>query len=254
MPGVLILQHTDWCHWGLMSATSACTTHRQCRELILQLFCGYLQLWLIPSPHCFFRHSPMLCEGRELSPEIPVSLRDGDFGFLSQTPLKLGSRGKKYWPLRSKFCPNSAVFAETIWICHISPLLRVPKTLSGSTYHRRWLMLSCFVWRGNACSSNMSKSRTKDHTHETTRHTARQEFSAKKYHVQLRIGRKKARSKTSFPKTACNLKLGQKLKLKETVCEKKNLTNNCNFPLKWWNFLSLQVRKGQVLKKCFTIL
>lgn len=43
--------------------------------------------------------------------------------------------------LRSKFCPNSAVFAWTLLFWHISPLLRVPKSLSGSTYHRRWLML-----------------------------------------------------------------------------------------------------------------
>lgn len=77
MPRVLILQHTEWCHWGLMNATSACTTHRHCWELILQLFCGYLQLWFIPSPHCFLLQSPVLCEARELIPETPVSLTWG---------------------------------------------------------------------------------------------------------------------------------------------------------------------------------
>lgn len=44
----------------------------------------------------------------------------GGFGFLSQTPMKLGSREKKSWHVKSKFCPNSAVFAETILIWHIS--------------------------------------------------------------------------------------------------------------------------------------
>lgn len=55
--------------------------------------------------------------------------------------FKVGTERKKSWHSRSKFCPNSAVFAQTILFWHISPLLRVPKSMSRSTYHRRWLML-----------------------------------------------------------------------------------------------------------------
>lgn len=71
----------------------------------------------------------------------------------------------------------------------------------------------------------------------------------KNYPIQMKDGRKKAKCKPSFSKITCNLKLCQKLKLNGTACEKKiHLTNNCNFPLTWWNFLSLQLRKD-LLKK-----
>lgn len=53
-----------------------------------------------------------------------------------------GFKRRNSWHLRSKFCPNSTVFAEIIFIWHFCPSLRVPKSLSGSTYHRRWLMLA----------------------------------------------------------------------------------------------------------------
>lgn len=125
---------------------------------------------------------------------------------------------KKCWHLKSKFCPNSAVFAETILIWHISSSLRVPKSLSRSTYHRRWLMLCLLCLKSEFLLIQYEQ--ILDHTHETTRHTARQKFTAKKYHVQMRDGRKKAKSKISFPKITCNLKLSQKLKLNETACEK----------------------------------
>lgn len=209
MPRVLILQHTEWCHWGLMNATSACTTHRHCWELILQLFCGYLQLWLIPSPHCFLLQAPMPCEARELLPEVPVSLRDGGFALASSCEAGFKRKKKKSWHLKSQFYLNSAVFAETILIWYISPLLRVPKSLSGSTYHRRWLMLCLLCLKSECLLIQYCKSRTKDHTYETTRYTARQEFTAKNYHIQMRDGRKKAKCKPSFPKIMCNLKLCQ---------------------------------------------
>lgn len=68
---------------------------RQCRELVLQLFGGYLRVWLITSSHCFILQPLMLCEGRELIPDTLPLLRHGDSIFFLQIPSRLGPRQNK---------------------------------------------------------------------------------------------------------------------------------------------------------------
>lgn len=142
MPHVLILQHTEWCHWGLMNATSAWTTHRQCWNSL----CSYLvvtSITLIDTISSLPPSAASSALGRKGTCSWNSSLTK-KWGFLAFSCkfCEAGFKRRNSWHLRSKFCPNSTVFAEIIFIWHFCPSLRVPKSLSGSTYHRRWLMLA----------------------------------------------------------------------------------------------------------------